>query len=175
MNMNPQHWKRRISLYLTAAKEVTPGTLAAVLSPLPVLLAGFSAAFFSVCSGSFLRLFSFVAVEQPFGLFPCLDVGLADFFTAAFWAAEREAEDFAFSGEQRRGVDALTENDPRRVGVTPFLRAGRAGRVGVAPFWGVVDRMGMQAVTPPPSFSLFWAFWSFSFWQWQACRPKKLT
>jgi hypothetical protein len=169
----PQHWKRRkISSYLTDAKEVTPGTLAAI-PPLPVLLASFSAAFFSVCSDSFLSLFSFVAVEQPFGLFPCLDVALADFLTAAFWEAEREEEDFAFSGEQRRGVDALTDGD-RRVGVTPFLRAGRAGRVGVAPFWGVVDRMGMQAVTPPPSFSLFWAFWSFSCWQWQACRAKKI-
>jgi hypothetical protein len=75
--------KRRISFYLTAAKEVTPGTLAAV-PPLPVLLAGFSASFFSVCSGSFLPLFSFVAAEQPFGLFPCLAVVLADFLTAAF-------------------------------------------------------------------------------------------
>jgi hypothetical protein len=98
------------------------------VQPLPVLLAGFSAAFLSVCSDSFTCLpppFSFV---QPFGLFPCLAVVLADFLTTAFGE-----EDFAFSGEQRRGVEALTEGD-RRVGVTPFLRAGRAGRVGVAPF-----------------------------------------
>jgi hypothetical protein len=115
--------KRRISSYLTAAKEVTPGTLAAV-QPLPVLLAGFSAVLFSVCCDSFTcltPLFSFVAVEEPFGLFPCLAVVLADFLTTAFGE-----EDFAFSGEQRRGVEALTEGD-RRVGVTPFLRAGRAG------------------------------------------------
>jgi hypothetical protein len=76
--------KRRISSYLTAAKEVTPGILATV-PPLPVLLADFSATVFSVCSDSFTCFLPlFVGAEQPFGLFPCLDVVLSDFLTAAF-------------------------------------------------------------------------------------------